>query len=59
MHVIINKNGEDVRIKFLGDFNVQLSRSDNLYKYKGFNAHSCLLRDFIVGNEISLVDFIF
>ena len=44
-------------------FNAQLPRSkvtsNNWYTSKGFNAHSRLLRDFTVGNELSIVDFIF
>jgi len=57
MQVIIYDYGEAVPIKYLHIFNAQLPRSDvtsnNLYKSKGFNAHSRLLCDFIVGNELS------
>ena len=63
MQVIIDQYGEAVPIKFLGDFKDQLPRSDvtsnNWYKSKGFSARSRLLRDFIVGNELSIVDFMF
>ena len=63
MQVIINEYNEAVPIKFLGDFNAQLPRSkvtsNNWYKSKGFNAHIRLLCDFLVGNELSIVDFMF
>jgi len=63
MQVIIDEYDEVVPIKFLGDFTAQLPRSEvtsnNWYKSKGFNVHSRLMRDFIVGNEISIVDLCF
>jgi len=63
MQVIIDKYGEAIPIKFLGDFNVQLPRSEvtsnNWYKSKGSNAHSRLLSDFIVGNELSIADLFY
>ena len=63
MQVIVDEYGEAVPIKFLGDFNAQPPQSNvtsnNWYKSKGFNTHSRLLRDFIVGNELSIVDFMF
>ena len=63
MQVIINEYNEAVPIKFLSDFNAQLPRSkvtsNNWYKSKGFNAHIRLLCDFLVGNELSIVDFMF
>ncbi len=44
MQVIIDEYGESVPIKCLGDFNVQLPRTDicsnNWYKSQGFTVHS-------------------
>jgi len=63
MQIIIDEYGEAVSIKFLGDFTAQLPRSEvtsnNWHKSKGFNVHGRLLCDFIVGNELSIVDLCF
>ena len=61
--VIIDEYYEAAPIKFLGYFNAQFPGSEitsnNWYTSQDFNGHSCLMRDFIVGNKLSIVDFMF
>ena len=59
---IIDTYGDIVPIKIVGDFNVQLPKSKpshNWFKSKGFNVHCRILHDFIVGNNLTVVDHVF
>jgi hypothetical protein len=61
---LIDDHADVAPIKILGDLNVQLPRSCsnlsvNWHKANGFNSHSCILHDFIVGNGLKVVDQMF
>ena len=50
-------------VKIVGDYNVQLPRchdlSKNWHRLPGFNRHSAIMYDFLVSNDLTVVDFLF
>ena len=50
-------------VKIVGDYNVQLPRchdwSKNWHRLPGFNRHSATMYDFLVSNDLAVVDFQF
>ena len=50
-------------IKIVGDFNAKLPRTPKLhrlwYKKGGFNQNSSILYDFVVGNDLCVLDFLY
>lgn len=64
LQCIIDRCGETVPIKIVGDLNAQLPRASecqtvNWYKRNGFTSHSKLMHDFIEGNNLNVADFSF
>ena len=63
MQGIIDEHGDSAPIKILGDLNVQLPRKNKLklnwHKSKGFNVHSRIMNDFIIGNNLTVADHLF
>ena len=63
LQTVIDKYGSCTQLMFMGDFNAQLPTARKLqatwYKTKGFNQFSCLLYDFICGNDLLAADLCF
>lgn len=63
LQTIIDKYGSKAPVLLVGDFNAQLPTASRLhrkwYTAKGFNKHSCLLYDFICGNDLIAADLCF
>ena len=63
LHGIIDEHGDSAPIKILGDLNVQLPHKNKLklnwHKSKGFNVHSRIMNDFIIGNNLTVADHLF
>ena len=60
---MIDMYASQASIKIVGDFNAKLPRTPKLhrlwYKKDGFNQNSSILYDFIVGNDLCVLDFLF
>ena len=66
LQAVVDNYAHLVPVKILGDLNVKLpilnqhdQLKSNWYKHDGFSKHSHIMNDFIVGNDLDVVDFRF
>ena len=65
LQCITDDYGDGVPIKILGDLNAQLpseyvaNNCDNWHKRKGYTSHSRIMQDFIMGNNVTVMDFMY